>query len=1076
MAKGVLARPAGSVSRVNTAARGADSLPPNLVELDVLESAGTGAWRWHRATGAVEWDAQLERLFGLEPGQFGGSFDDWIALLHPDDVGAVVAELESAIETKAQLRFDHRCTWPDGSVHWIEGRGSILFDEAGEVIGAAGLALGIDERRAVEDNRRLLLAAERSSRDRAQQAARRLLEIQRLTAALSRAATTRDITSAMRERGVSALDADWGYLAFVEEFQATVQQPDPAGSARVTHANRALERGESVTFDTRGNMYALGSDNGANGVDSIYVPLFAGDVAIAALGFGFDPPRDLADDDVELIRALVRLGGQALQRAQLLHDAERSAYRSEQLQQATARFAAAVTLDDVAAVVIESILPAIGAHAGEVSSYDRETNSARFLAFHGYASPLETQESFRTLSLDPPSATRDVLLSGEPCFIETREEWHARYPEFSAYLDVTGVEATYVLPLLVDGAAIGTMGFSFTHPRCIADDDRHFLTVAAGLCAQTLARTQAYAAERAAADRLSRVQDITDFALTKLSLDELLEHLPARVARGLGCDFVRILLRDDANEGLVERGRFGFTDEGPASIPFTESLAGDVFTNGAPIAVDDLAAAMVVNRELRDNAKSAVGVPLSSGGEIIGVLDGATRKPRHFRHDDIEFLSLAADRIATAIERGNVFAIERAARERSEYLDRIGETLTRANGIDELLDAITKAAVPRLADWCAVVVVDADPSVAPRRVIAHVDPAKRQLVRDLEERFIFDPDALFGAAAVIRTGQPAFYPAITQAMAAESGNPELEALVRDLRIESAIIVPLRGRDRTFGALQLVQAESGRRYRRADVALAFDVAGRVGAALDNVMMFERQRRVAETLQRSLLPTRLPDIPGLEIAARYLPATEGIDVGGDFFDIVQADDDHWSLVIGDVSGKGVDAAAFTAVARHTARAAARHGMSPAGVLMWVHDAFASGPNPHGDFCTMLAVSVSQRDGMHELEIAAGGHPLPVIVSHGKARFVGAHGSLLGVVDDPSFVEERTMIGPGDWLVLYTDGVTDEPGAAALDDGELLELLEATVHGAAEDAAERLEQALLQRCVNVRRDDIALILVRF
>jgi serine phosphatase RsbU (regulator of sigma subunit) len=366
--------------------------------------------------------------------------------------------------------------------------------------------------------------------------------------------------------------------------------------------------------------------------------------------------------------------------------------------------------------------------------------------------------------------------------------------------------------------------------------------------------------------------------------------------------------------------------------------------------------------------------------------------------------------------------------------------------------------------------------VAPRRVIAHVDPAKRQLVRDLEERFIFDPDALFGAAAVIRSGRPAFYPAITQAMAAASGNPELEALVRDLRIESAIIVPLRGRDRTFGALQLVQAESGRRYRQVDVALAFDVAGRVGAALDNVMMFERQRRVAETLQRSLLPTRLPDIPGLEIAARYLPATEGIDVGGDFFDIVQADDEHWSLVIGDVSGKGVDAAAFTAVARHTARAAARHGMSPAGVLMWVHDAFASGPNPHGDFCTMLAVAVSQRDGEHELVIAAGGHPLPVILSHGKARFAGAHGSLLGVVDNPSFVEARTTIGSGDWLVLYTDGVTDEPGPAALDDDELLELLEATVHGTAEDAAERLEQALLQRCVNVRRDDIALILVRF
>jgi len=112
---------------------------------------------------------------------------------------------------------------------------------------------------------------------------------------------------------------------------------------------------------------------------------------------------------------------------------------------------------------------------------------------------------------------------------------------------------------------------------------------------------------------------------------------------------------------------------------------------------------------------------------------------------------------------------------------------------------------------------------------------------------------------------------------------------------------------------------------------------------------------------------------------------------------------------------------------------------------------------------------------VKIAAGGHPLPVVVSGGKARFVGTPGSLLGVVAAPNFVEDDVVLEPGDWLVLYTDGVTDEPGPAALDADELLALLEETVHGSADDTAERLERALLQRCVNVRRDDIALILVR-
>jgi serine phosphatase RsbU (regulator of sigma subunit) len=1012
--------------------------------LDVLSSAHVGAWRWYRDTGAVVWNEQLERLFGLPPGTFGGTFEEWIALLHPDDVTEVLAQLEAAATSGEPLRFDHRCTWPDGSVHWIEGRGTIVFDESGEVVGGAGVALGIDARRA----------------------------FLRLATALSLGATTREIADALAENGMSALDASTSCVVLVDEIEA--DSTDDAAAARARDAARALEQREPVAINRHGEVRACSMGQRIE-AESVYVPLMAGSDDSVVLGFGFDPPRRLSDDDIEFVTAISRLGGQVLQRALLLDDAERSLFRSERLQEATARFAAAVTLDDVAAVVIESLLPAVGAQAGEVSAYDRETNSARFLAFHGYASPRETQESFRTLSLDPPSATRDVLLSGEPVFIESSDEWHARYPEFAGYLQATGVQATYVLPLIVDGATIGTLGFSFTEPRRLEPDDRHFLSVAAGLCAQTLARTQAYAAERAAADRLVRIQEITDFASTRFSLDELLEELPARVAQSLGIDYVRILLLDDAKEHLVERGRYGFIEErAPLAVPITSGLSGDVFTRGTPVVADDLTKVEVFNRELRERARSAVGVPLSSGGAIIGVLDGASREPRRFRDEDVQFLSHAADRIAIAIERGNAFAIERTARERSEYLDRIAETLTKASGIDELLNAITNAAVPRLADWCAVVIVDGDPMVAPRRVLAHADPTKRELVRALSEDFEFDPDAPFGAASVIRTGQPAFYPAITVEMAAESGNPELETIVRELSIESAIIVPLRGRERTIGALQLVQAESGRRFGHADVALAFDVAGRIGAALDNVMLYERQRKVAETLQRSLLPTQVPAVAGLDIATRYLPATAGIDVGGDFYDIVPAAADRWSLVIGDVSGKGVDAAAFTAVARHTARAAARHGGSPSDVLRWVHDAFMVSPNPSGDFCTMVAVSVSRDGDRYPLTVATGGHPLPVLLSNGRARYVGIYGSLLGVVERPRFDEAEIDLGPGDWLVLYTDGVTDEPGAAAMDNDELLALLEQTVHGTAEAAARRLERALLQRCANVRRDDIALILV--
>jgi PAS domain S-box-containing protein len=193
--------------------------------LDVLSSAQVGAWRWYRASGAVVWNEQLERLFGLPPGTFGGTFDHWIALLHPDDVADVVAQLEAAATSGEPLRFDHRCTWPDGSVHWIEGRGSIVFDESGEVVGGAGVALGIDARRA----------------------------FLRLATALSLGATRREIAEALAENGMSALDASTSSVVLVEEIEADPSSDDVA-AARARDAARALEQRDPVAIDRRGEV------------------------------------------------------------------------------------------------------------------------------------------------------------------------------------------------------------------------------------------------------------------------------------------------------------------------------------------------------------------------------------------------------------------------------------------------------------------------------------------------------------------------------------------------------------------------------------------------------------------------------------------------------------------------------------------------------------------------------------------------------------------------------------------------------------------------------------------------------
>src|SRR5207248_11443603 len=151
---------------------------------------------------------------------------------------------------------------------------------------------------------------------------------------------------------------------------------------------------------------------------------------------------------------------------------------------------------------------------------------------------------------------------------------------------------------------------------------------------------------------------------------------------------------------------------------------------------------------------------------------------------------------------------------------------------------------------------------------------------------------------------------------------------------SLMIVPLAARGRTLGALTLVAAESGRHYGPADLAVAEDLARRAAQAVDNARLFTQQRHIARTLQESLLPPKLPEIPGVEVAARYEAAGLGTEVGGDFYDLFETDGE-WGVVMGDVCGKGPEAAAVTGLARYTIRAAAMRERSPSRILGILND---------------------------------------------------------------------------------------------------------------------------------------------
>jgi integral membrane sensor domain MASE1/anti-sigma regulatory factor (Ser/Thr protein kinase) len=234
-------------------------------------------------------------------------------------------------------------------------------------------------------------------------------------------------------------------------------------------------------------------------------------------------------------------------------------------------------------------------------------------------------------------------------------------------------------------------------------------------------------------------------------------------------------------------------------------------------------------------------------------------------------------------------------------------------------------------------------------------------------------------------------------------------------------------------------------------------------------------IADTLQESLLPARLPEIPGVQAAVDFRPATERHVVGGDFYDLFQADDGSWAVVVGDVCGKGAPAAAVTGLARYTVRAAAMQETRPSRVLAFLNDAIRR--QRPSELCSVAFARLEPNGAQGaRATVSNAGHPLPLVLrSAGTVEPIGWHGTLLGVAPDPVLSDAEVELGPGDALVLYTDGLTDAYAPKLIvTQAELAAALQPCHGRPASEIAREVAQALLGENDEQPRDDIALLVL--
>jgi serine phosphatase RsbU (regulator of sigma subunit) len=419
-----------------------------------------------------------------------------------------------------------------------------------------------------------------------------------------------------------------------------------------------------------------------------------------------------------------------------------------------------------------------------------------------------------------------------------------------------------------------------------------------------------------------------------------------------------------------------------------------------------------------------------------------------------------------------------AAGIRVALLARASERMLAIRDYEEAPQRVVDAVVPALADWCAVA-VRRDPRAPGPQAAAHRDPARAPLVRELSRRGW--PGDAPRAGAVPSAGPGA------RELIEPVSDDDLRRLARDdrdlellraLAPRAVLTVPLLTPGRLSGTITFAMAESGRGFEAEDLPFAASLAARIALALENARLLAEQSHIADTLQRSLLPPRLPAIPGLDLAARYRAAGEGNLVGGDFYDVFRSGDGVWTAILGDVAGKGPEAAAATALTRHTLRAAGLRASSPVDGLRLLNEALLAGAGGTvSRFASVVYTRLCSSDDGALATIGVGGHPPPLILrAGGGLEYADVRGTLLGAVAEIEVAEVDVRLAAGDTLLFYTDGVTE---VRTSDPGYGERLMERTLREHADASAEVIVAAVERAAVEAQdgepRDDIALIAVR-
>ncbi|MFO7572762.1 MAG: SpoIIE family protein phosphatase [Gaiellaceae bacterium] len=910
----------------------------------------------------------------------------------------------------------------------------------------------------------------------AEATATEMVTLQELASALSAAVTPADVARSLIARTPALLGARGGAVALVDgdelviaDLMGVALQTHPPGmrmslGARAPIA-QAIATGAPVVVQDRATFESEYPDVARLTPytrQALAVPLRVAGEVVGSTSYLFDRSQGMREGAEVVARIAADLGGQALERARL-YEAERQARQSlDRILQVAPRFHA-----DSADAVIEAICREARTtfDADQATLWrqvgDRlelvKTDPARAALEPGTVAELEDfpklLDSLTTLRI---SFTSDVLDEARGDGIEL--------------VRALGVRSSLRTPIAIGDDAELMLVVSWF--QVVSEPDPSTILIArrfadqAGLALEQLERrrAEAFAAERAAETR--RLQEVTA-ALSRAATAADVSSVCIELAlEAVGADAGIVVLTRREGRSVELAASRGYEDDAleiwrgfdlDGDVPFARAInSGEAIWALADGDVGEFAAASTLG-----DVNWAT-IPLKTTAAVRGALHLAFRRPKTLDEAERRWLQTAVTQCAQALERSRLLDDEQLLRRRSERLQSMTSALSNAVTRLDVAEVVVEEIGDAVGATGVAFAISGE-AEGPLVVLASRGYPREAAVASVE---IALGVAAPGSRAVDRR-ESSFFETLEELGRAF---PRVAAEFGALDHESFFFAPLRVGRRVAG-LVMVSWEDVSPLLAEERRFLESLVEQAAQALDRARHFESERTIAETLQQSVLPASLPDVAGIQLAASYLPGTAQLDVGGDWFDAITLPEGRLGLVVGDVVGKGVHAAASMGQLRNALRALSLDRMRPAAVMARLNrlaeEVFDT------TFATVVYAVV---DPVARLcRFTSAGHPPPVVVyPDGRVELLeGGRGVPLGAVEGADYRQDLVELPAGAVVLLYTDGLVERRGRA-IDDG-LDRLCEAVRIGPRDP--EKLVDHVLDQLFGTeeREDDVALLVMR-